>query len=297
MKHLTKILFAGALAMFSVSAFSQDLIANQAPIDKKIKSVDSLALQKQIRIEQNEFPGLDLYPEWTNNYVNYSNANIPDSYKIDLTGFYMPTPSTKITDIFGYRPRRRRSHAGLDIKVQVGDSIHAAFDGKVRVVQDQGRRGYGKYIVIRHDNGLETVYGHLSKHLVKPDQLVRAGDVIGLGGNTGRSTGSHLHFETRFLGVAINPALMFDFEKQDIVADSYTFHKNKVNEKKTSKASTNSAVASTASGNSSAYYKVKKGDSLSKIAAQQGVSVDKLCQLNNITRKSVLRPGQLLRCS
>ena len=87
--------------MFSVSAFSQDLIANQAPIDKKIKSVDSLALQKQIRIEQNEFPGLDLYPEWTNNYVNYSNAKIPDSYEIDLTGFYMPTPSTKITDIFG----------------------------------------------------------------------------------------------------------------------------------------------------------------------------------------------------
>ena len=89
------------------------------------------------------------------------------------------------------------------------------------------RRGYGKYVVIRHDNGLETVYGHLSKQLVEENQLVKAGEVIGLGGNTGRSTGSHLHFETRFLGIAINPIYMFDFPKQDIVADTYTFRKAK----------------------------------------------------------------------
>ena len=82
------------------------------------------------------------------------------------------------------------------------------------------RQGYGKYVVIRHDNGLETVYGHLSKQLVEENQLVKAGEVIGLGGNTGRSTGSHLHFETRFLGIAINPIYMFDFPKQDIVADT-----------------------------------------------------------------------------
>ena len=82
---------------------------------------------------------------------------------------------------------------------------------------------YGNVVVVRHDNGLETVYGHLSKQLVEENQLVKAGEVIGLGGNTGRSTGSHLHFETRFLGQAINPALLFDFEKQDIVADSYLF--------------------------------------------------------------------------
>jgi len=299
MKHLLKILFSGAIAMVvSANAFSQDLIASQAPIDKKIRSIDSLAMQKQIKAEQNEFPGLDLYPEWTNNYVNYSDAKIPDSYVIDLTGFAMPTPSTKITDIFGYRPRRRRSHAGLDIKVQTGDTIRAAFDGKVRVVQDQGRSGYGKYIVIRHDNGLETVYGHLSKHLVKADQLVRAGDVIGLGGSTGRSTGSHLHFETRFLGIAINPALMFDFEKQDIVADTYTFYKNKTVEraaKQQTSGSKSTAVASTGEG--AVYYKVKSGDSLSKIAAKQGITIDQLCKLNNLTRKSVLRPGQMIRCS
>jgi len=298
MKQLIKILFTGAIAMVvSTNAFSQDLIASQAPIDKKIRSIDSLAMQKQIQAEQNEFPGLDIYPEWTNDYVNYSNAKIPDSYVIDLTGFCMPTPSTKITDVFGYRPRRRRSHAGLDVKVQTGDTIRAAFDGKVRVVQDQGRSGYGKYIVIRHDNGLETVYGHLSKHLVKADQLVRAGDVIGLGGSTGRSTGSHLHFETRFLGIAINPALMFDFEKQDIVADTYTFYKNKTVERTAKKAATGSNNANAVASTDAVYYKVKSGDSLSKIAAMQGITIDQLCKLNNLTRKSVLRPGQMIRCS
>ena len=298
MKQLIKILFTGAIAMVvSTNAFSQDLIASQAPIDKKIRSIDSLAMQKQIQAEQNEFPGLDIYPEWTNDYVKYSNAKIPDSYVIDLTGFCMPTPSTKITDVFGYRPRRRRSHAGLDVKVQTGDTIRAAFDGKVRVVQDQGRSGYGKYIVIRHDNGLETVYGHLSKHLVKADQLVRAGDVIGLGGSTGRSTGSHLHFETRFLGIAINPALMFDFEKQDIVADTYTFYKNKTVERTAKKAATGSNNANAVASTDAVYYKVKSGDSLSKIAAMQGITIDQLCKLNNLTRKSVLRPGQMIRCS
>lgn len=280
-------LFAAA-AFVSLSGFSQDLIARQAPIDRKLNSVDSLALQKQIRAEQSLFPGLDIYPNWDNEHVQaYKDALVPENYTFDLTGFCMPTTNTRITDIFGYRPRRRRMHYGLDIKVYVGDTIRAAFDGKVRVVKNQGRRGYGKYIVIRHDNGLETVYGHLSKQLVDPDQLVKAGDVIGLGGNTGRSTGSHLHFETRFLGIPMDPALMFNFEKQDVVADSYTFQKKK---------STSGNSRNVASG-AGLFYKVKKGDTLGRIAARQGVSVDKLCKLNRITRKTILRPGQILRCS
>ena len=272
-------------AMVSLSSFSQDLIARQAPIDKKLKTVDSLALQKQIRAEQSEYPALSLYPNWNNQYVHaYGNAIIPETYTIDLTGFHMPTPSTKITSPFG--PRWRRMHNGLDLKVNIGDTIVAAFDGKVRIVKYE-RRGYGKYVVIRHDNGLETVYGHLSKQLVEENQLVKAGEVIGLGGNTGRSTGSHLHFETRFLGIPINPALMFDFEKQDIVADHYTFTKTK----------TSKGTARSMASGEGLFYKVKSGDTLSKIASRQGVSIDKLCQLNRITRKTILRPGQVLRCS
>ena len=283
-----KTILIAATAMVSLNSFSQDLIARQAPIDRKLKSVDSLASQKQIRAEQSAYPGLSLYPTWNNEYVQaYGDAIVPESYKVDLTGFCMPTTHTKITDVFGYRPRRRRMHYGLDVKVFIGDTIRAAFDGKVRVVKNQGRRGYGKYIVIRHDNGLETVYGHLSKQIVEINQLVKAGEPIALGGNTGRSTGSHLHFETRFLGIPINPALMFDFEKQDIVADHYTFTKTK----------TSKGTARSMASGEGLFYKVKSGDTLSKIASRQGVSIDKLCQLNRITRKTILRPGQVLRCS
>ena len=275
-------------AMVSLSSFSQDLIARQAPIDKKLKTVDSLALQKQIRAEQSEYPALSLYPNWNNQYVHaYGNAIIPDTYTIDLTGFHMPTPSTKITSPFG--PRWRRMHNGLDLKVNIGDTIVAAFDGKVRIVKYE-RRGYGKYVVIRHDNGLETVYGHLSKQLVEENQLVKAGEVIGLGGNTGRSTGSHLHFETRFLGIAINPIYMFDFPKQDIVADTYTFRKTK------GVRSAGSHDTQVADG-TIRYHKVKSGDTLSRIAKVRGVSVSTLCKLNRIKPTTTLRIGQVLRCS
>ena len=275
-------------AMVSLSSFSQDLIARQAPIDKKLKSVDSLALQKQIRAEQSEYPALSLYPNWNNQYVHaYGNAIIPETYTIDLTGFHMPTPSTKITTPFG--PRWRRMHNGLDLKVNIGDTIVAAFDGKVRIVKYE-RRGYGKYVVIRHDNGLETVYGHLSKQLVEENQLVKAGEVIGLGGNTGRSTGSHLHFETRFLGIAINPVYMFDFPKQDIVADTYTFRKTKGVKRA---GSHDTQVADGAIR----YHKVKSGDTLSRIAKLRGVSVSTLCKLNRIKPTTTLRIGQVLRCS
>ena len=275
-------------AMVSLSSFSQDLIARQAPIDKKLKTVDSLALQKQIRAEQSEYPALSLYPNWNNQYVHaYGNAIIPETYTIDLTGFHMPTPSTKITSPFG--PRWRRMHNGLDLKVNIGDTIVAAFDGKVRIVKYE-RRGYGKYVVIRHDNGLESVYGHLSKQLVEENQLVKAGEVIGLGGNTGRSTGSHLHFETRFLGIAINPVYMFDFPKQDIVADTYTFRKTK------SVKRAGSHDTQVADG-TIRYHKVKSGDTLSRIAKLRGVSVSTLCKLNRIKPTTTLRIGQVLRCS
>ena len=287
-KCIIKTGLVAVAAMVSLSSFSQDLIARQAPIDKKLKTVDSLALQKQIRAEQSEYPALSLYPNWNNQYVHaYGNAIIPETYTIDLTGFHMPTPSTKITSPFG--PRWRRMHNGLDLKVNIGDTIVAAFDGKVRIVKYE-RRGYGKYVVIRHDNGLETVYGHLSKQLVEENQLVKAGEVIGLGGNTGRSTGSHLHFETRFLGIAINPIYMFDFPKQDIVADTYTFRKTK-GVKRAGSHDTQAADGTIR------YHKVKSGDTLSRIAKLRGVSVSTLCKLNRIKPTTTLRIGQVLRCS
>lgn len=218
-------------------------------------------------------PASYLYPEWSNQYVhNFNDANLPDSVIISMKGYFMPTDSTRITDKFGYRPRRARAHLGIDIKVKIGDTIRAAFDGKVRISRYE-RRGYGHYLVIRHPNGLETVYGHLSKKLVGENEIVHAGDPIGLGGNTGRSTGSHLHFETRILGQAINPALMFDFPHQTAVTDYYVYSKN----------------------TREVYYKVRSGDTLSRIAIKNETTVANICKLNGISRNAIIKVGQTLR--
>ena len=276
-----KILSIIATLMLSAQTFGQDLLAEQAPMDTQMAMIDSVVLNRLITAEAYEYPADDLYPEWSNEYAHkYSNVVIPDSLLIDLTGFCMPTEGTKITDIFGYRPRRRRMHYGLDIKVERGDTIRAAFDGKVRYVSYQ-RRGYGYYVVIRHPNGLETLYAHLTSRLVEENEVVKAGTPIGLGGNTGRSTGAHLHFETRLLGKALNPALMFDFPNQDITGDTYlyTTPKKKVYDP----------------SDPETYYTVRSGDSLGRIAARKGTTVKNLCKLNGITTQSTLRVGQVLR--
>lgn len=296
-----------AFAMVSINVAGQDLLARQAPIDRKLKAVDSLALVRQIKAEQAVYPAYSLYPTWENQRVHaYGNTvSVPDTFRIDLSGFCMPTTHTKITSKCG--PRWRRMHNGLDIKVYIGDTIRAAFDGRVRMVKYE-RRGYGKYVVIRHDNGLETIYGHLSKQIVAENEYVKAGDPIGLGGNTGRSTGSHLHFETRFLGEVINPEFMFDFPNQDIVADSYLFIKgaNRYTYQRTralaavesGKMDQVVAKQQASEGNFSVrYHKIKKGDTLGRISRIYHVSIDRLCQLNGIKRTTILRPGQVLKCS
>ena len=183
----------------SLPSQGQDLLARQAPVDRKMKAVDSIVLNRLIEQELFENPAGDLYEEWDNELTHYNGSSLPDETTIDLRGFCMPTDSRVITSNFG--ARWGRQHKGLDIKVYIGDTIRAAFSGKVRIVKYEPR-GYGKYVVIRHYNGLETYYGHMSKQLVRENEEVKAGDPIGLGGNTGRSTGSHLHFETRVCGVA-----------------------------------------------------------------------------------------------
>ena len=279
--HILRYTFFVLLLGVSVLTFSQDLLAEQAPMDRQLARIDSVVLSRLLRAEAYDYPADDLYPEWSNDYAHkYTNVTMPDSLLIDLTGFCMPTENTKVNDIFGYRPRRKRMHYGLDIKVERGDTIRAAFDGKVRYVSYQ-KRGYGHYVVIRHPNGLETLYAHLTSKLVKENEVVRAGDPIGLGGNTGRSTGPHLHFETRLLGKALNPALFFDFPNQDVTGDTYLYVKPKKKVYDPSDPDT--------------YYKVRSGDSLSRIAARKGVSVKQLCKLNGITTQTTLRVGQVLR--
>lgn len=308
------------LTALSLPSFGQDLLARQAPIDKVMRAVDSVALQRLITTESMENPAFDLYQNWNNDYVHsrYS-AAVPEEYKIDLRHFCMPTPSQRITSNYGYRRSFGRMHKGLDIKVYTGDTIYSAFNGKVRIVAYE-RGGYGKYIVIRHPNGLETIYGHLSKQMVRENQIVKAGEPIGLGGNTGLSTGSHLHFETRFMGQAINPAEMFDFVAQDVTGDFYLFRANgkgevlsvseasgrsnvmaSVKEEKSDKATAEVKSSDKAGKKKAAakvrYHKVRSGESLYVIAKKVGTTVDKLCKLNGISKRTKLRPGQILKYS
>lgn len=302
-KKLAVLAFAAFVAA-PVSA--QDLLAKQAPVDRKMKAVDSMILKKIIEQEERYNPSADLYEDWNNVYAHREEA-LPDSFRIDLRGFHMPTDSRVLTSNFG--ARWGRQHKGLDIKVYIGDTIRAAFSGKIRIVKYEPR-GYGKYVVIRHHNGLETIYGHMSKHLVVENQEVKAGEPIGLGGNTGRSTGSHLHFETRLCGVALNPALMFDFRNQDVVGDFYTFRRSKYASESAQAtrlrgvgSSTGDSdqddeleIATTARKTSNVHFhKVKKGDTLQAIARKHRTTVAKLCELNHIGKSIRLRPGQILK--
>ena len=310
---VTKIRYFAILAIISIFSLpinAQDLLARQAPVDRQMKAVDSVALKRMIFRENFDESVEDLYGEWSNKYAHRETA-LPDSFRISLRDFCMPTTSRVLTSNFG--ARWGRQHKGLDIKVYIGDTIRAAFSGKVRVVRYEGR-GYGKYVVIRHNNGLETIYGHMSKQLVVEDQEVRAGDPIGLGGNTGRSTGSHLHFETRLCGVALNPALMFDFRNQDVVDDYYMFRKSSYQRESTIAnrmrgvgASSSYAdegdeeveVASVApvsnSARASRLHKVRRGETLSSIARKHGVSLSTLMKQNHLKKTAKLKPGQILR--
>jgi murein DD-endopeptidase MepM/ murein hydrolase activator NlpD len=306
MKILKTLAFLALATMSSLPTMGQDLLARQAPIDTKMKAVDSVALHRLIETESYyEAPAADLYDDWDNTHAHSHATELPDTFRISLKNFCMPTDSRVLTSNFG--SRWGRQHKGLDIKVYIGDTIRAAFDGRVRVVRYEGR-GYGKYVVIRHDNGLETYYAHLSKQLVSEDQDVRAGDPIGLGGNTGRSTGSHLHFETRLCGMALNPALMFDFRNQDVVDDYFTFHKSSY--QRESQIATRLRGANVGSGEDvelataapaasyaqeSRFHKVKKGETLFSIAKKRGTTVDTIMKLNHLKKNAKLKAGQILK--
>lgn len=274
-----------------------ELMANRVGFKKDLASEKLLEAEydELLSLEELMYPAADLYGNnWDTRWVDpfrsdKQNLHFPDSCAIDCSSFVYPIAIDSIARITSkYGPRRRRMHKGIDLKVLKGDTIRAAFDGKVRIRNYEGR-GYGYYIVIRHSNGLETVYGHLSKQLVNVNDIVRAGQPIGLGGNTGRSTGSHLHFETRFLGQAINPAEIIDFENGVPHQDVYVFRNLKINGKKSN--------IYTSSTNKMVYHRVKSGDTLGKIAKIYGTTVSELCRLNGLKPTSILHIGQSIRCS
>jgi murein DD-endopeptidase MepM/ murein hydrolase activator NlpD len=258
---------------------------------EKIATLEELLLEER---EELFFPADELYgSNWDTRWVDPFRANnsdvvFPDSCEIDCSSFILPVVDNDLRVTSRYGPRRRRMHRGIDLKIQVGDTIRAAFSGKVRI-RNFERRGYGNYLVVRHPNGLETVYGHLSGFFVDVNDIVHAGDPIALGGNTGRSTGSHLHFEIRFLGQAINPAEIIDFENGAPYKDVYVFRNVKIKGRNTN--------IYTSSTNQMVYHRIKSGDTLGMIARKYGTTISELCRLNGIKSTSTLRIGQSIRCS
>ncbi|MDR3127331.1 MAG: M23 family metallopeptidase [Tannerellaceae bacterium] len=188
------------------------------------KLIEANERAEMVNAESLMYPADELYQSlWENRYVNPFQKHavtFPEIFDIDCSSFVLPIDSASISSHFGLR--RRRMHRGVDLRLATGDTVRVAFDGKVRI-RGFERRGYGHYLVVRHPNGLETLYAHLSKVLVEENDIIRAGTPIALGGRTGRATGSHLHFETRFMGQALDPEELIDFRNGVPHNDIYVF--------------------------------------------------------------------------
>ena len=211
-------------------------------------------------------------------YKEVDMSEMPKSVVIDLvdslTSYHCPYQGS-VHPRGKYGPRRRRQHQGVDLPLKTGDPVYATFCGRVRISQ-YNRGGYGNLVIIRHDNGLETYYGHLSERLVEPDQWVEAGQIIGLGGSTGRSTGPHLHFETRYYGQSFDPERLIDFKNGTLSRETFLLKKSFfsiysnagqdfedeiANEEQDKKEAAEKAAMK--------YYKIRSGDTLGGIARDE----------------------------
>jgi murein DD-endopeptidase MepM/ murein hydrolase activator NlpD len=229
-------------------------------------------------------PGSEYYANWDEkNLFPALNERKFDQEKIRLTGnsigsFFFPVPG-QITSPFGWR--ESQMHKGTDLDLVKGDPVHAAFDGIVRIAGKHG--GFGNVVIVRHYNGIETLYAHLSKIKVKPGQAVTSGQVIGNGGNTGKSTGAHLHFEFRFKGNAIDPRSIINFEERKLICEEIII-KNK-------------GQYCAAYPSRMVIYTIMEGDTLAHIARKHGLTIAKLRTLNGITKPGQVKPGQKIRIS
>ena len=254
-------------------------------------------------------------PVGTEDYVNVAsyfaiwNTKSIDPYDIDAKDFDEPVdielynkeaghnwaaPLNSIRQTSPFGPRWGRLHAGVDLDLDTGDPIYSAFDGIVRV-SNYNPGGYGNYVVVRHYNGFETLYGHMSSRGAEPGTVVKAGDQIGVGGSTGRSSGPHLHFETRYEGNPMNPKNVYNFNPFEPISDHITITARSFDTRSLTLKNEYGAVGDKVRSRTKAWTKVKKGDSLGAISRRTGISVAKLKKLNGIKGSSIIRPGRKIR--
>ena len=263
------------------------------------KYVRNRSVAKDSTIFEKYWDTTTLFP-----YKEISRDNLPESVVIDLIdstkSYHCPYQGT-IHPRGKYGPRRSRQHQGIDLPLKTGDPIYATFCGRVRISQ-YNRGGYGNLVIIRHDNGLETYYGHLSERMVEPNQWVEAGQIIGLGGSTGRSTGPHLHYETRYYGQSFDPERLIDFKNGYLCRETFLLKKRYfsiysnagqdfedeiANEEQDKKEAAEKAAMR--------YHKIRSGDTLGGIARKYGTTVGNICRLNGIKSTTILRIGRTLR--
>ncbi|MDQ3192261.1 MAG: M23 family metallopeptidase [Bacteroidota bacterium] len=238
--------------------------------------------------DESEFPANCYYDSWD---THTTHPYTDELWKEDTSATVLVLQDTmnfcnyihphngRVTSNFGWRDGR--NHNGIDIGLRTGEAVVSAFDGKVRIARNHG--SYGNVVVVRHYNGLETLYAHLHRIKVKPGQEIAAGQIVGLGGNTGRSTGSHLHFEVRFKGKPLNPKYIIDFTNKQLKHDAIVLNKTK--------------WSYSVCPEGVEFHEVEKGEYLMEIAQRYGLTIKQICELNGLSRKSILKIGQKLRIS
>lgn len=267
--------------------------------DNSWKYIRNREIAKDSTIFEKYWDTTTLFP-----YREVDMSGMPKSVVIDLvdslTSYHCPYQGS-VHPRGKYGPRRRRQHQGVDLPLKMGDPVYATFCGRVRISQ-YNKGGYGNLVIIRHDNGLETYYGHLSERMVEPGQWVEAGQIIGLGGSTGRSTGPHLHFETRYYGQSFDPERLIDFKNGTLSRETFLLKKSffsiysnagqdfddeEANEKQDKQEAAERAAMR--------YHKIRSGDTLGHLAVKYGTTVKRICALNGIKPTTTLRIGRTLR--
>lgn len=253
-------------------------------------------------IEDEWVKAADYFIIWDDNNINpYGTNPLEFDTTVDLKIYddssgrkwHMPLDKIHVTSQFGFR--WSRWHTGTDLNLNTGDNVYSTFDGIVRVVGFNAR-GYGKYVVVRHYNGLETLYGHLSKPMTESGQLVKAGDVLGLGGSTGRSTGPHLHYENRYEGHPFDPRNIFDWAEHKVKSENFLLTSKVWDFRRGGKSyQSEFEEEATPTYSRTLLHRVKSGDTLSSIAKRYGTTASVLAKKNNISLRTTLRIGQRIR--
>lgn len=265
------------------------ILENDLSLENNSNSLISTFELSDVYLDDSSFDLYGIFDTVNVNPYKLDLGQIPDSVSIKLAAgnedcdYHHPFRGN-VTSAFG--PRWGRQHCGIDIDLETGDTVKSAFEGVVRIARRSP--SFGNVVMVRHKNGLETIYAHLSRLDVTPGQTVEAGEIIGLGGNTGKSRGSHLHFEVRYKGYPIDPMKIISFDEYKLLANeivltkdylfSYTNKHNALHNKGKTK-----------------FYKVRKGDNLSKIARKLGTTTSVLKRLNKLNNQSKLIPGKVLK--